>query len=132
MMLISLLLTAVLFGGMVFFSFGFAPVLFAQLPMEKVRPLLRGTFPYYYLAVIALSALAAAVTLFLAPLAGVLLALVCGSTLYARQVLMAQINAATDRDDQPAFKRLHGASVVIQLVQIGLAGWALVLVALSL
>ena len=42
---IALLLAATLLGGMVFFSFGFAPVLFAQLPMEQVRPLLRGTFP---------------------------------------------------------------------------------------
>ena len=41
----ALLMTAMLFGGMTFFSFGFAPVLFKQLPMDKVRPLLRGTFP---------------------------------------------------------------------------------------
>lgn len=54
-----LLMSATLLGGMVFYSFGFAPVLFAQLPMERVRPLLRGTFPYYYLAVIGLSAVTA-------------------------------------------------------------------------
>ena len=36
---ITLLLAATLLGGMVFFSFGFAPVLFKQLPMEQVRPL---------------------------------------------------------------------------------------------
>ena len=47
MSVFALLVTATLFGGMVFFSFGFAPVLFKQLPMDKVRPLLRGTFPYY-------------------------------------------------------------------------------------
>ena len=129
MALISLLLTAVLFGGMVFFSFGFAPVLFAQLPMERVRPLLRGTFPYYYLAVISLSALCAILATFANALAAALIGVICVSTLYARQILMAQINAATDRDDQPAFKRLHGASVVIQLIQIGLAGWAVALLA---
>ncbi|MEM9477898.1 MAG: DUF4149 domain-containing protein [Pseudomonadota bacterium] len=67
MTLAALLLTATLFGGMVFFSFGFAPVLFAQLPMDKVRPLLRGTFPHYYLAVIALAAIAAAVTFTVSP-----------------------------------------------------------------
>jgi hypothetical protein len=124
---IALLAVATLFGGMTFFSFGFAPVLFKQLPMEQVRPLLRGTFPYYYLAVIGMSALAAVLAFLAAPLAGAMIAAICLSTVYARQVLMGQINAATDGGDQGAFKRLHGLSVVIQLVQIGLAGWAVVL-----
>jgi len=123
----ALLVTATLFGGMVFFSFGFAPVLFKQLPMEKVRPLLRGTFPYYYLVVIAVSALAMAVALAVSPLAAGLLGGIAISTLYARQILMPQINAATDRGDDSSFKRLHGVSVVIQLIQIGMAGWAVAL-----
>lgn len=127
MSLIALLLSATLFGGMVFFSFGFAPVLFAQLPMDRVRPLLRGTFPYYYLAVIALSALTAVVAAAVSPAAAALVAVVALSTVYARQDLMHRINAATDRGDAAAFKRLHGLSVVLQIVQIGLAGWALAL-----
>ena len=126
---IALLMAAVLFGGMTFYSFGFAPVLFKQLPMAEVRPLLRGTFPYYYLAVIGMSALALLLALFVDAAAAGLMAAILGSTVYARQVLMGQINAATDRGDQAAFKRLHGLSVVIQLVQIGLAGWALLLLA---
>lgn len=125
---IALLLSATLLGGMVFYSFGFAPVLFAQLPMDRVRPLLRGTFPYYYLAVIGLSAVTAVATWFVSPLAAGLFAGIALSTVYARQILMAQINAATDRGDKTAFGRLHGLSVVIQLIQIGLAGWAVVLV----
>ncbi|GFE51915.1 hypothetical protein So717_36680 [Roseobacter cerasinus] len=123
----ALLLTALLFGGMTFFSFGFAPVLFKQLPMAQVRPLLRGTFPYYYLAIILLSAICALVALGVSGLAAGLLGLICLATIYARQVLMPQINAATDREDQTLFKRLHGLSVVIQLIQIGLAGWAVLL-----
>ncbi|ABV92040.1 hypothetical protein Dshi_0291 [Dinoroseobacter shibae DFL 12 = DSM 16493] len=123
-----LLMSATLLGGMVFYSFGFAPVLFAQLPMERVRPLLRGTFPYYYLAVIGLSAVTAVAAWFVSPLAAGLFAAIALSTVYARQILMAQINAATDRGDKKAFGMLHGLSVVIQLIQIGLAGWAVVLV----
>lgn len=123
---LALLLSATLFGGMVFFSFGFAPVLFKQLPMAQVRPLLRGTFPYYYLAVIGVSAISAVSAFVVSTTAAVLIAAICASTIYARQMLMAQINAATDRDDQSMFKRLHGLSVVIQLFQIGLAGWAVV------
>lgn len=122
---IALILTALLFGGMTFYSFGFAPVLFRQLPMDQARPLLRGTFPYYYLAVIALGTLAAAAGFVADALAGTLLGAIVISTVYARQVLMHRINAATDRDDKAAFARLHGLSVAIQLVQIGLAVWAL-------
>ena len=125
MTIFASLLSAALFGGMVFFSFGFAPVLFKQLPMAQVRPLLRGTFPYYYLTVIGLSAASACVALFSSVMAAALMAVICATTVYARQILMWQINAATDRSDQSAFKRLHGFSVIIQLVQIGLAGWAI-------
>ena len=123
----ALLMTAMLFGGMTFFSFGFAPVLFKQLPMDKVRPLLRGTFPYYYLAVIGMSAVATASAMVVSGRATIVLSVILVSTIYARQILMSQINAATDRDDKNMFKRLHGLSVVIQLVQIGLAAWAVVL-----
>ena len=126
--ILTLVLIAVLFGGMTFFSFGFAPVLFKQLPTAQVRPLLRGTFPYYYLVIIILSAICAAVALKNSGFAAALLSVTCLSTVYARQILMPQINAATDRDDDTAFKRLHGLSVAIQLVQLGLAGWALVIV----
>ncbi|MEL6516007.1 MAG: DUF4149 domain-containing protein [Pseudomonadota bacterium] len=123
----ALLMTAMLFGGMTFFSFGFAPVLFKQLPMDKVRPLLRGTFPYYYLAVIGMSAVATAAALAVSGRATIVLGVILIATIYVRQILMPQINAATDRDDQPMFKRLHGLSVVIQIIQIGLAAWAVVL-----
>ena len=112
-----------------FFSFGFAPVLFAQLPMERVRPLLRGTFPHYYLAVIALSGAAALLALPVSGMAAALLGAICLSTAYARQDLMGRINAATDRGDRRAFGLLHGVSVAMQLAQIGFAGWAVILLA---
>ncbi|MEM9968739.1 MAG: DUF4149 domain-containing protein [Pseudomonadota bacterium] len=124
---LTLLITAILFGGMVFYSFGFAPVLFAQLSSEQVRPILRGTFPYYYLVVIAVSAVATAFAFTQSTMAGLLLGGICVSTIYARQILMIQINAATDRNDKRAFGVLHGASVVIQLIQIALNAWALVI-----
>ena len=129
MTIIALLAAATLFGGMTFYSFGFAPVLFKQLPMESVRPLLRGTFPYYYAAVIAVSGVTALAAISVSGLSAMLFGAIAVSTIYARQILMSQINAATDRGDKSAFGRLHGLSVVIQLVQIGLAGWGVVLLA---
>lgn len=128
MEIITLLITATLLGGMVFYSFGFAPVLFAQLPSEQVRPILRGTFPYYYLAVIGVSALATVAAFTQSLTAGLILGAILISTIYARQILMGQINAATDAGNKKRFGALHGLSVVIQLIQIGLAAWALVLV----
>ncbi|MEM9855535.1 MAG: DUF4149 domain-containing protein [Pseudomonadota bacterium] len=124
---LALLATAILLGGMTFYSFGFAPVLFKQLPIDQVRPLLRGTFPYYYAAVIALSAVCVPLAWMQSAMAGLLMLAIALSTLYARQLLMYQINAAADAKDNKAFGRLHGLSVVIQLIQLGLAGWALLL-----
>ncbi|MCH2078520.1 MAG: DUF4149 domain-containing protein [Rhodobacteraceae bacterium] len=125
---IALLSTAILLGGMTFFSFGYAPVLFKLLSMEEVRPILRGTFPYYYAVVIGLSGLCTALALGAGILPAALLALICASTLYARQILMHQINSAADREDKSLFGKLHGASVGIQLMQLGLCAWALLLI----
>lgn len=129
MQTLALLLTAALFGGMVFFSFGYAPVLFKLLGLDKTRPILRGTFPYYYAVVIGVAALSALSAMAASMLAAALLGGIAASTIYARQVLMGQINAATDSGDEAGFKRLHGASVVLQLVQIAVCAYALVLIA---
>ena len=125
----ALLLAAALFGGMTLFSAGFAPVLFKQLPEAQVRPLLRGTFPYYYAAVIALALAATLAALPVSTPAAILLGSIALTTVYARQILMPRINAASDTGDTRAFGLRHGGSVVLQLVQIGLAGWAVVLIA---
>jgi hypothetical protein len=121
----ALLLTAWLFGGMAAFSAGFAPLLFKLVPMAQARPMLRGAFPLYYAAVIVLAAVATAAALPVDRAAAVGLAGVAATTVWARQDLMHRINAATDRADARAFNRLHGASVVLQLTQIAVAGWAL-------
>ncbi len=128
MEIVAKLLNAGLFGGMCFFSFGFAPVLFKLLPVAQVRPLLRGTFPYYYLAVIVLSGVAAVVSGFDSTLAAVLLGIICISTIVARRKLMPMINQASDTENKSEFKKLHGLSVGVQLVQIVLAGWVTVLI----
>lgn len=126
---LALLLTALLFGGMALFSFGFAAVLFAVYGPEQARKGIRGAFPHYYLWVIATAAISGGVAYASSTLAAWLLIGIALSTAYARQMLMVQINAATDAGNKGQFKTLHGISVAIQLVQIGMAGWALVLLA---
>lgn len=114
----ALLATAILFGGMVLFSFAFAAFLFSQLPAEQAGSLLRRAFPYFYLWVIALAGVAAVLHLGLDQGSAVWLAGVAATTVPARQQLMPAINAATDAGDKSRFNRLHGASVVLGLLQI--------------
>lgn len=131
MTLIALLLTAWLFGGMAAYSAGFAPVLFKTMAMSEARRTLRGAFPLYYAGVIGLAVVAALFALFADGLAALFLLAIAGSTVWARQDLMGRINAATDAGEDDAFRRLHGASVALQLLQLVLAAGALVRIAAS-
>ncbi|MEL6435680.1 MAG: DUF4149 domain-containing protein [Pseudomonadota bacterium] len=130
---IALLTTAALFGGMILYSFGFAPMVFSQLNGEQAGTMLRNAFPWYYLFIIATSALAAALVFLTGDaVALVLLLTTLLIAVFARQGLMPMIN--TTRDKQMAgdakaksrFNALHGASVALNFVQLGAIGWALV------
>ena len=122
---LALLTTALLFGGMVLFSFGFAAFLFSALPTDVARQTIRRAFPHFYLFVIATALLAAVLTGSHDGVGAGLLAFIAVTTIPARQVLMPAINRATDRGAKARFNRLHAGSVVLTLVHIGLAGVAL-------
>ena len=55
---IALLLSALLFGGMVLYSFGFAAFVFNALPSETAGPLIRRAIPHFYVFVFASATLA--------------------------------------------------------------------------
>ena len=57
---LALLSVALLFGGTVLYSFGFAAFLFTALPAETAGPVIRRAFPHFYLFVIGCAALSAA------------------------------------------------------------------------
>lgn len=122
---LALLALALLFGGTILYSFGFAAFLFWALPPETAGPTLRKAFPHFYLFVIAASAIAALLLWPRDPFAAGAVALIAASTVPTRQVLMPAINAATDAGDKSRFARLHGLSVVVTLAHIAVAGWAL-------
>ena len=126
---ISLLVTALLFGGMVLYSFGFAAFVFNALPPETAGPLIRRAFPHFYLFVLASSAGAAAIAFPFDPVSSAILMAIAVTTILARQVLMPAINTATDAGAKTRFKVLHSLSVLITLAHIGAA--ALVLVRLA-
>ena len=54
---ISLYLTSIIFGIMLFFSFVVAPVTFTALNEENARKFVRKIFPYYYNVNLAISVL---------------------------------------------------------------------------
>ncbi|WP_224826171.1 DUF4149 domain-containing protein [Cognatishimia sp. MH4019] len=122
----ALLVTAFLFGGMVLYSFGFAAFLFTALPAETAGATIRKAFPWFYLFVIATASLAALLSFSNDAFSAATLGLIALTTVPTRQWLMPAINAATDSGNKGRFKALHGASVVITLVHIGLAGWVLI------
>ena len=122
---LSQVLVATLFGGMVFFPSIVAPVVFRALDEAGARAFLRALFPRYYAFIIGLSALWAGT------LAGGFRWAECGwlaavalSTLWVRQVLMPRINDARDasltgdEDAQKRFDRGHKLSVRINMVQM--------------
>lgn len=91
---ITLLLTALMFGGTVLYAFGFAAFVFTALPAKTAGPLIRRAFPHFYLFVLGTSA-AAAFSVTYDPMSGAILAAIAATTVIARQVLMPAVNRAT-------------------------------------
>lgn len=123
---LALLSTALLFGGMTLYSFGFAAFLFTALPAEVAGSTIRRAFPHFYLFVTGTATVAALLAWAVDPFGALLLALVAASTIPTRQILMPAINTATDTGATARFKWLHGASVLVTLLHIGVSGWVLV------
>jgi len=123
---LALIFTALLFGGMTLYSFGFAAFLLTALPPDTARPTIRRAFPIFYLFVMVIATGAALLTWPTDHLGAVLLAIIALSTLPTRQILMPAINRATDLGEKAKFKWLHGASVIITLIHILISAWVLV------
>ena len=91
MLTAALLTTALLFGGMVLCSFGFAAFLFSALLPDVAGPTIRRAFPLFYLFVAGTAALATVLVWPLDPLAAALLDTIAVTTLPTRQILMPAI-----------------------------------------
>ena len=92
----SVLLVALLFGGMLFFAAGFAAFLFKHLSAGDARVLIRKAFPPFYLFVILCSALVAVTSFGLDSFVTLWMSVITFTALAARQFLMPAINRATD------------------------------------
>ncbi len=122
---LAVLTTALLFGGMTLYSFGFAAFLFKTLPAKTAGQTLRRAFPWFYAFVIATSAAAACVWWPEDAVFAAVMAAVAATTVPVRQILMPAINRATDAGLRDRFQWLHGVSVVITVGHIAATGWLL-------
>lgn len=122
---LAVLCTALLFGGMVLYAFGFAAFLFTALPAVTAGATLRKAFPWFYVFVIVTAGVAAVLWWLHDASAAVVLAGVALTTIPVRQVLMPAINRATDAGQRQRFKRLHGLSVLVTVGHIVAVGWLL-------
>ena len=129
---IATVITGLLAGSMLFFSFVMAPLIFIKLEIREAGKFVRAVFPWYYPVVIALSGLGGIALVAIAPLNASLLFLVTISAIYCRQSLMPSINDHRDRSNtgkelaNKIFNKLHRRSEVINGLQL-LAAMAVLL-----
>ena len=124
----AILATGVLFGGMVFFAAIFAPLVFQHLPKETAAGFIRAVFPRYYLGGALVALPAAGFILPLSRLDGAAMLAVAAGFLLLRQGFLPAINLLRDRAHagdvaaERGFKRMHRLSVLVNLVQMVIAG----------
>ncbi len=117
---ISIYLTSMILGIMLFFSFVIAPVVFTTLDEENARKFIRRIFPFYYNVNLGISLIVLFIFLFLSKL-GVDFYLILAITLLfaaSNYLLMPLINKYRDEQQDKKFKYSHFISVVINFIQM--------------
>ena len=123
----GLVAVAAVFGGMAFFAFVYAPLVFIKLGTDAGGRFIREVFPVYYVAMGGTSFAAAILLAFAGAARGVdALAMGCIGVVFllARFALLPIINRnrdagqAGDLAAKERFDALHRASVVVNLVQM--------------
>ena len=117
---VSIYLTAMILGIMLFFSFVIAPVVFTTLDEENARKFIRRIFPFYYNVNLAISLIVLLAFLFLSKLGIDFYLILAVAILFAASnyLLMPLINKYRDEKQEKKFKYSHFVSVVINFVQM--------------
>ena len=117
---LSVYMTSIIFGIMLFFSFVVAPVTFTALNEENARKFIRKIFPYYYTVNLAISVLVLICFIILKIFSLDFYLILSVSVLFAVSnfILMPLINKYRDEMKDEKFKQSHFVSVVINFVQI--------------
>ena len=117
---VSIYLTAMVVGIMLFFSFVIAPVVFTTLDEDNARKFIRRIFPFYYNVNLAISFVVLLTFLFLSKLGVDFYLILLITILFATSnyLLMPLINKYRDEKQDKKFKYSHFISVVINFVQM--------------
>ena len=117
---VSIYLTAMILGIMLFFSFVIAPVVFTTLDEDNARKFIRRIFPFYYNVNLAISFVVLLTFLFLSKLGVDFYLILFITILFATSnyLLMPLINKYRDEKQDKKFKYSHFISVVINFVQM--------------
>ena len=117
---ISIYLTSMILGIMLFFSFVIAPVVFTTLDEENARKFIRRIFPFYYNVNLGISLIVLVIFLLLSKF-GIDFYLILAITLLfatSNYLLMPLINKYRDEEQDKKFKYSHFMSVVINFIQM--------------
>ena len=117
---VSIYLTAMILGIMLFFSFVIAPVVFTTLDEDNARKFIRRIFPFYYNVNLMISFVVLLTFLFLSKLGVDLYLIILITILFATSnyLLMPLINKYRDEKQDKKFKYSHFISVAINFVQM--------------
>ena len=117
---VSIYLTAMILGIMLFFSLVIAPVVFTTLDEDNARKFIRRIFPFYYNVNLAISFIVLLLFLFLSKLGIDFYLILLITILFAisNYLLMPLINKYRDEKQDKKFKYSHFISVVINFVQM--------------
>ena len=117
---VSIYLTAMVLGIMLFFSFVIAPVVFTTLDEDNARKFIRRIFPFYYNVNLGISLIILLTFIFLIKFGVDFYLILAISFLFAisNYLLMPLINKYRDEKQDKKFKYSHFISVVINFVQM--------------
>ena len=117
---LSIYLTSIILGIMLFFSFVVAPVVFTTLDEENARKFIRRIFPYYYNVNLGISLLVLLILLFTRNFEIKFYLILVVAILFAisNYLLMPMINKFRDENQNKKFKYSHSISVIFNFIQI--------------
>ncbi len=117
---LSVYLTSMILGIMLFFSFVIAPVVFTTLDENNARKFIRRIFPFYYNVNLGVSFIVL-ITFILSSKIGVDFYIILAITVLfatSNYLLMPLINKHRDEKQEKKFKYSHFLSVLINFVQM--------------
>ena len=117
---ISIHLTAMILGIMLFFSFVIAHVVFTTLDEENARKFIRRIFPFYYNVNLGICVLILLIFLIISKIGTDFFILLVITILFtfSNYILMPLINKFRDEKEDKKFKYSHFISVIINFIQM--------------